>query len=106
MRVKLLTAAIEKQIPRLLTDVTESSKVVAKFFTPDGAGTWFILAGDKEPNGDWRFFALCDLGMGSPELGYVMLSELLTVRGSYGLKIERDRFYEGTLADARREVRS
>ena len=31
-----------------------------------------------------------DLGLGHPELGYVSLSELQTVRGRLGLPIERD----------------
>lgn len=32
----------------------------------------------------------CDLGMGSPELGHVLVSELVLVRGRLGLPIERD----------------
>ena len=35
-------------------------------------------------------FGLCDLGMGEPELGYVSLAELRTVRGKLGLPLERD----------------
>jgi hypothetical protein len=35
-------------------------------------------------------FGLCDLGMGEPELGYVSLTELRTVRGRLGLPVERD----------------
>jgi hypothetical protein len=39
-------------------------------------------------------FGLCDLGMGCPELGYVSLVELRTVRGKLGLPIERDLHFE------------
>jgi len=35
-------------------------------------------------------FGLCDLGLGSPELGYVSLTELCSVRGKLGLPIERN----------------
>jgi hypothetical protein len=38
-------------------------------------------------------FGLCDLGMGSPELGYVSLAELRTVTGRLGLGIERDLYF-------------
>ncbi|EIU4986059.1 DUF2958 domain-containing protein, partial [Pseudomonas aeruginosa] len=33
---------------------------------------------------------LCDLGLGEPEIGWVSLGELATVRGRLGLPIERD----------------
>ncbi|WP_426127674.1 DUF2958 domain-containing protein [Pararhizobium sp. PWRC1-1] len=35
-------------------------------------------------------FGLCDLGMGEPELGYVLLSELEEIKGPGGIPIERD----------------
>jgi Protein of unknown function (DUF2958) len=35
-------------------------------------------------------FGLCDLGLGEPELGYVLLSELATARGPLGLSVEQD----------------
>jgi DUF2958 family protein len=35
-------------------------------------------------------FGLCDLGLGCPEVGYVSLAELATVRGKLGLPVERD----------------
>jgi hypothetical protein len=35
-------------------------------------------------------FGLCDLGMGFPELGYVSLSELQSLKGPFHLTIERD----------------
>ncbi len=53
---------------------------VVKLFTPDAAATWLIT--EAYPEGDdVRLFGLCDLGMGSPELGYLMLSEIEDVRG-------------------------
>jgi len=81
----------------------DSRPVVVKYFTPDAQCTWFILDGAREGN-TWRLFGLCDLGMGCPELGYVMLDDLEKVRGGLGLPVERDLGYSGTLRDARRQV--
>ena len=43
-------------------------------------------------------FGLCDLGMGFPELGYVSLSELATVRNALGLHMERDLHFKADKA--------
>jgi hypothetical protein len=61
---------------------------VAKLFTPDGAATW--LVSEADPDDPDRLFGLCDLGLGSPELGYVSLAELSALRGPLGLPLERD----------------
>jgi hypothetical protein len=50
---------------------------VVKLFTPDAQCTWLLT----EIDADGVAFGLCDLGMGEPELGYVSLIELRTVRG-------------------------
>lgn len=59
---------------------------VVKFFNPCGAATWLITEIDDEG----RMFGLGDLGYGTPELGYTMLSDLQNYTGQFGLKIERD----------------
>lgn len=61
---------------------------VVKLFTPDAGCTWLLTELDPE-DGDTAF-GLCDLGMGCPELGYVSLAELASVRGRLGLPVERD----------------
>lgn len=61
---------------------------VVKLFTPDASCTWLLT--EIDPDGADRAFGLCDLGMGYPELGYVSLAELASVRGRLGLPIERD----------------
>ena len=63
-------------------------KPVVKLFTPDGAATWLLT--EIDPDDPDRAFGLCDLGFGCPELGYVSLSELASVRGKLGLPIERE----------------
>jgi len=64
---------------------------VVKLFTPDAACTWILTELDpEEPD---IAFGLCDLGMGSPELGSVLISELESVRGRLGLPVERDLYF-------------
>jgi hypothetical protein len=48
------------------------------------------LLTEIDPDDTERAFGLCDLGLGFPELGYVSLAELATVRGRLGLPVERD----------------
>lgn len=61
---------------------------VLKLFTPDAGATWLIS--ECDPDEPDRLFGLCDLGLGCPELGYVSLAEIMTVRGRLGLPVERD----------------
>lgn len=63
---------------------------VIKLFTPDAQATWLLT--EVDPDDDLAF-GLCDLGLGCPELGYVRLSEIATVRGRYGLPVERDKSF-------------
>ena len=65
---------------------------VVKLFTPDAGCTWLIS--EIDPDDHDRLFGLCDLGMGCPELGYVSLSELESVRGRLNLPVERDLWFE------------
>ena len=66
-------------------------KPVVKLFTPDAQCTWLLT--ELDPDGGLAF-GLCDLGLGCPELGYVSLAELSTVRGKLGLPVERDRHFD------------
>ena len=66
---------------------------VVKLFTPDAGATWLLTELDPETN---IAFGLCDLGLGSPELGYVSIDELLTVRGHFGMPVERDRYFKAS----------
>ena len=61
---------------------------VMKLFTPDAGATWPLTeVYPADPN---IAFALCDLGVGFPELGDVSLAEIEAVRGPFGLHVERD----------------
>jgi hypothetical protein len=61
---------------------------VVKLFTPDANATWLLT--ELDPEDPDIAFGLCDLGLGCPELGYVSISELESVRATLGLPIERD----------------
>lgn len=78
-RVRLLVQA--------LADDRDGPPIV-KLFTPDGAATWLIS--ETDPDDADMLYGLCDLGQGFPELGWVSLAELSSVRGRLGLPVERD----------------
>ncbi len=67
---------------------------VVKLFTPDAGATWLLTEIDSDDHD--RAFGLCDLGHGFPELGYVSLAELQSVRGHLGLPVERDLHFIAT----------
>lgn len=69
----------------------QDHKPVVKFFNPTGAATWLFT--ELDPSDGDTLFGLCDLGMGTPELGYASLAELSRFRGRFGLGIERDRHF-------------
>lgn len=67
---------------------------VVKLFTPDADATWLLT--EIDPDDHDHAFGLCDLGQGFPELGYVSLAELQSVRGRLGLAVERDLHFIAT----------
>lgn len=95
--MKLLTPSIREQLlrnGRIREALAEEGKQeadflpVVKLFTPDANCTW--LLSELDPEDPDIAFGLCDLGMDSPELGSVRISELESVRGALGLPVERD----------------
>ena len=88
--MKLLTKEILSRFEKIGSQ--ESSKdpiVVAKFFNPCGSGTWYATEYNPENK---TFFGYVSLfGDYNDEWGYFMLSELESVKGPFGLGIERDR---------------
>lgn len=97
-RTVLLTAALRRQ---LLQNGQKSRRQpdfdpapVVKLFTPDACATWLLT--ELNPDNPDLAFGLCDLGLGSPELGYVSLTETASIRGHLGLPVERDRWFTTT----------
>ena len=88
----LLTDAIKEILPPLYRTEQiplEKKELIVKFFNPMGSQTWEIFEGSPEGD-DWKLFGMCDLGFCSPELGYVMLSDLENLKVGLGMGIERD----------------
>ena len=97
--MKLLTKELEKKIPPLYSQENNPDPmVVAKFFFPAGSATWWIIEGQWEEYGeykDYTMFGLCMLFTPQEaELGYISLNELASVTGPFGLKVERDMYWE------------
>jgi len=89
---KVLTAIQFEKLVSNHKNTNQDHKPVVKFF--GGAScTWLISELDPETG---IAFGLCDLGMGSPELGYVSLYEIMAIRfPPFGLPAERDLYFEG-----------
>jgi hypothetical protein len=60
---------------------------VVKLFDAFGSATWLLTEYDPERE---EGFGLCDLGMGSPELGYVSLAEIRSLSFCGVPRVERD----------------
>ena len=77
------------KLPRLYkTDGLKGDLPAVYVFTPDSAATWVLW--EYEPK-TGEAFGLCDLGLGFPELGYVSIPELESVKGKLGLPVEVDK---------------
>lgn len=94
--MKLVTKEIKRLLDSNNKKKPDDRVPYLKLFNPCGAATWLITEFNE---GEGMFFGLCDLGMGSPELGYVSIQEIEEVELPFGMKIERDMWWEpeGTL---------
>ena len=92
--MKLWTKSIRDKLIRNHTEnegqeETKKHKVVVKLFNPSGAGTWYLTELNPYTN---VAFGLCEIT--EKELGYVDLTELEEYKGTFGLGIERDRYFK------------
>lgn len=93
----LITKEIENAILKTPYGSTEGvdgsdKKVIARYFNPYGAGTWYILENSDYECTEKIVFGAASLGYGF-ELGDISLKELEDLRvklGSISLPIERD----------------
>lgn len=91
--MKLLTKAIINRFKQIGSQ--ENAKdpiVIAKFFNPTGAGTWF--ATEFNENEQIFFGYVSIFGDYNDEFGYFSLRELENIRLPMGLKIERDLYFD------------
>jgi hypothetical protein len=122
MKMKLMTKEIEKEFKKIgRQEDVKDPIVVCKFFNPSGAGTWLATElyyvirrrganGEEEiieveaskTNGqvdgkivDMNFYGYVSIfGDHNDEWGYFSLSELGSVKGPFGLGIERDLYFD------------
>ena len=87
--MKLLTKEIENRFKKIGSQENiEAPQIIVKFFDPTGSWTWYATEYDQDTK---TFFGLVD---GHDKgLGYFSLEELESVKGSFGLGIERDRYF-------------
>lgn len=93
----------QEQEPLKGTRSERDYKPVVKLFSPAGAMTWLIT----ECNDDGLAFGIADLGFGQPEIGYISLEEIFSVKIG-GLHVEQDLFFQpgktlGEYADEARQ---
>jgi hypothetical protein len=90
--MKLLTPPLLRRFAKIgRQEEVKDPIVVAKFFNPTGAGTWYATEYDPESRCFFGYVSL--FGDWNDEWGSFSLDELEGFRGRFGLGIERDRFF-------------
>jgi hypothetical protein len=93
--MKLITKKIEKELAKypLYSQDSKGNEAVAicKFFLQ--GFTWYVLEAQKNGS-DYEFFGIVD-GL-DKEYGYFTLSQLQSLRGRWGLTVERDMYFNPT----------
>ena len=90
--MQLMTKEIEEKAKKFPFDSQDGkgldAEILVKFFDPTGSGTWYALEYDPKNQVFYGLVALHEL-----EYGYFSLEELESVKGRFGLGIERDRHF-------------
>lgn len=93
--MKLITKAVEKELAKypLYSQDSKGDNAIAvcKFFLQ--GYTWYVLEAEKNDD-DYEFFGII-VGQHT-EYGYFTLSQLESVTGQWGLRVERDRGFKPT----------
>jgi hypothetical protein len=91
--MKLMTKGLENRFSRVGSQ--ENAKdplVIAKFFNPAGAGTWYATEFDPATR---TFFGYVSIfGDWNDEWGTFSLDELEAYKGPLGIGIERDLYFD------------
>ena len=90
--MRLMTAELEKRFAQVGSqEAVKDPVIVAKFFNPIGAGTWYATEYDSENK---MFFGYVSIFGGiEDEWGYFSLMELESYESPYGTGIERDLYW-------------
>ena len=91
--MKLLTKALLNRFSQVGRQEDKKDPIViAKFFNPTGAGTWYATEYDPK---DQIFFGYVSIfGDWNDEWGFFSLDELESFKGRFGLGIERDLYFD------------
>lgn len=90
--MKLLTIELLDRFAKIGRQEDSSDPiVVAKFFNPTGAGTWYATEYDPESKEFFGFVSI--FGDWNDEWGSFSLAELENYQGKFGLGIERDLYF-------------
>jgi hypothetical protein len=91
--MKLMTKELEKRFAQIGSQADEKDPlVIAKYFNPTGAGTWYATEYNPETR---LFFGYVSIfGDWNDEWGSFSLDELENYRGRFGLGIERDLYFQ------------
>lgn len=91
--MKLMTKQLEKRFAQVGSQENNKDPlVIAKFFNPTGAGTWY--ATEYDPAARVFFGYVSIFGDWNDEWGSFSLDELGNYKGKLGLGIERDLYFE------------
>lgn len=77
----------------------KDAKVLVKFFTPFNAATWLITELVEKTEDDLILYGYCTIFRNKWEWGYVSLNELKSLKGPFGLGVERDMYSSGTVRE-------
>jgi len=90
--MKLMTKELEERFEMVGSqEDIKDPLVIAKYFNPAGAGTWY--ATEYNPKERLFFGYVSIFGDWNDEWGYFSLDELEGFKGQFGLGIERDLFF-------------
>ena len=90
--MKLMTKQLEKRFAQVgRQEDVKDPLVIAKFFNPTGAGTWY--ATEYHPDEKVFFGYASIFGDHNDEWGYFSLDELESYKGPFGIGIERDLYW-------------
>lgn len=90
--MKLMTEQLLRRFEEVGSQEGEKDPVIlARFFNPTGAGTWF--ATEYDPNNRTFFGFVSIFGDLNDEWGYFSLNELEDFKGPFNLGVERDLYF-------------
>mgnify|MGYP001442165692 FL=1 len=90
--MKLITNELERRFTQVGSqENVEDPLIIAKFFNPAGAGTWY--ATEYNPESRTFFGYVSIFGDWNDEWGYFSQDELEAYKGKFGLGIERDLYF-------------